>query len=43
MTLDFAIHDRPVVNVAFDVSDPPLRGIPVWDYYYQLEHYRPVI
>src|SRR5205085_10471385 len=23
MTLDFAIHDRPVVNVAFDVSDPP--------------------
>ena len=42
MTLDFAIHDRPVVNVAFDVNDPPLRGIPVWDYYYQFEHYRPV-
>ncbi len=28
MTLDFAIHDRPVVNVAFDVHDPALRGRP---------------
>jgi hypothetical protein len=43
MTLDFAIHDKPVVNVAFDVADPPLFGMPLWDYYYQFEHYRPVV
>jgi hypothetical protein len=43
MTLDFAIHDRPVVNVAFDVADPPAYGRPLWDYYYRYEHYRPVI
>jgi len=43
MTLDFAIHDKPVVNIAFDVNDPPLFGIPLWNYYYQFEHYRPVV
>lgn len=43
MTLDFALHDKPVVNVAFDVSDPPVHGVPLWDYYYQFEHYRPVV
>jgi hypothetical protein len=44
MTLDFAIHDRPVVNVAFDVSDPPPCGRPpLWEYYYRFEHYRPVV
>jgi hypothetical protein len=44
MTLDFAIHDRPVVNVAFDVSDPPPDGRPpLWEYYYRFEHYRPVV
>lgn len=44
MTLDFAIHDRPVVNVAFDVSDPPPRGRPpLWEYYYCFDHYRPVV
>jgi hypothetical protein len=43
MTLDFAIHDKPVVNVAFDVADPPPLGIPLWDLYYRFEHYRPVI
>ena len=43
MTLDFGLHDKPVVNVAFDVADPPLFGLPVWDYYYQFEHYRPVV
>jgi hypothetical protein len=44
MTLDFAIHDRPVVNVAFDVHNPPLYGRPpLWEYYYRFEHYRPVI
>lgn len=43
MTLDFGIHDKPVVNVAFDVADPPVFGLPVWDYYYNFEHYRPVV
>jgi hypothetical protein len=43
MTLDFGIHDKPVVNIAFDVADPPIFGKPVWDYYYQFEHYRPVV
>jgi hypothetical protein len=43
MTLDFAVHDRPVVNVAFDVADPPPFGRPLWDYYYRFEHYQPVI
>lgn len=43
MTLDFAIHDKPVVNIAFDVHNPPLFRIPLWDYYYRFEHYRPVV
>jgi hypothetical protein len=44
MTLDFAIHDRPVVNVAFDASDPPADGrLPLWEYFYRFEHYRPVV
>lgn len=43
MTLDFGLRDKPVVNVAFDVADPPIFGMPVWDYYYFFEHYRPVV
>lgn len=43
MTLDFALRDRPVVNVAFDVNDPPPFGLPLWQYYYRFEHYRPVV
>lgn len=43
VTLDFAIHDKPVVNIAFDVADPPPLGKPLWDHYYQFEHYRPVL
>jgi hypothetical protein len=43
MTLDFAIHDRPVVNVAFDVAQPGPFKFPLWDYYYQFEHYKPVV
>ncbi|MCC7009057.1 MAG: hypothetical protein IT184_09595 [Acidobacteria bacterium] len=43
MTLDFAIHHRPVVNIAFDVASPPPFPYRLWDYYYQFEHYRPVI
>ena len=29
MTLDFAIHDKPVVNVAFDPLPPPPLGVPL--------------
>jgi hypothetical protein len=43
MTLDFAIHDKPVVNVAFDPVLPPPLGVPLWDLYYKFEHYRPVV
>ena len=43
MTLDFAIHDKPVVNVAFDPASPPPLGIPLADFYYRFEHYRPVV
>jgi hypothetical protein len=43
MTLDFAIHDRPVVNLAFDVAEKPPFGMPVWDYCYGFDHYQPVI
>ncbi len=43
MTLDFAIHNRPIVNIAFDVASPPPFGKPLWDYYYRFEHYRPVV
>jgi hypothetical protein len=43
MTLDFAIRDKPVVNVAFDVRDPPTLGMSLWDYLCLFEHYRPVI
>jgi hypothetical protein len=43
MTLDFAIHDRPVVNIAFDIADPPILGKPLWDFYYRFEHYQPVV
>ncbi|GIU73207.1 MAG: hypothetical protein KatS3mg004_0294 [Bryobacteraceae bacterium] len=41
MTLDFALRDRPVVNVAFDVAER--GGWRVWDEYYQFDHYRPVV
>lgn len=43
MTLDFAIHDRPIVNVAFDASCPPPLGVPIWDSYYHFDHYSPVL
>lgn len=43
MTLDFAIHDKPVVNIAWDVASPPPFGTSLWDHHYQFEHYRPVI
>ncbi|MFL5733351.1 MAG: hypothetical protein ACJ78Q_09125 [Chloroflexia bacterium] len=43
MTLDFSIHDKPVVNVAFDVAQPPSHGVPLWDFVRLFDHYRPVI
>jgi hypothetical protein len=43
MTLDFGIRDKPVVNVAFDVTDPPHFKVPMWEYYQHFDHYRPVI
>jgi hypothetical protein len=43
MTLDFAIHDKPVVNIAFDAGEKPAHGTPLWDFFYQFEHYRPVV
>lgn len=43
MTLDFAVHDKPVVNAAFDLSTPPPFGIPSYEFLMQFEHYRPVL
>ncbi|MBS1790726.1 MAG: hypothetical protein JST85_23615 [Acidobacteria bacterium] len=43
MTLDFAIHDRPVVNIAFDVAQPPIFGKSLWEFYYRFDHYRPIV
>ncbi|MGH9942303.1 MAG: hypothetical protein ACRD9R_08095 [Pyrinomonadaceae bacterium] len=43
ITLDFAIRDKPVVNIAFDIADPPHFGTPLWDFFYCWEHYRPVV
>jgi hypothetical protein len=43
MTLDFAIQGKPVINIAFDVTSPPPLRVPLWDLFYQWEHYRPVV
>lgn len=43
MTLDFAIHDRPIVNIAFDIAERPPLGIPIDELYYEFDHYLPVI
>jgi hypothetical protein len=43
MTLDFAVMDKPSVNIAFDVTQPPPHGMPVWDFLFQFDHYQPVI
>ncbi len=42
MSLDFGIHDKPVVNIAFDVGDPGPYRLPLHEYY-QWEHYQPVV
>lgn len=39
MTLDFAIHDTPVVNLGFDMSDRHELA----RHYYSFEHYMPVL
>lgn len=43
MTLDFAIFDRPVVNVAIDVVNPPRWGRTVREFNYRFDHYVPVV
>lgn len=43
MTLDFAIHDKPVINVVFEVTTPPLFGSSMWDFVRGFEHYDPVV
>ncbi len=42
MSLDFAVCDTPVINIAFDTSSPPRLGLPLWEHFYQWDHYRPV-
>ena len=42
MTLDFALHDKPVINPVIDVSRPFVHGKPLLDFCMQFEHYRPV-
>ncbi len=43
MTLDFGLHDRPVVNIAYDQTSPPPLRVPLWDLFYSWEHYQPVV
>lgn len=43
MTLDFALNDRPVVNIGFDITDPPPHGIPIGEMSRRFDHYRPVL
>jgi hypothetical protein len=43
MSLDFAIHDKPVVNIAFNSRNPPPQGMPLWDFMNLFDHYQPVI
>ncbi len=43
MSLDFAIADTPVVNLAWDATDPPVHGRPVDELYYRFDHYRAVV
>jgi len=43
MTLDAAIHDLPVVNLAFDDAGPQSAGSAVLRQMYAYDHYRPVV
>ena len=42
MTLDFALRDKPVVNIGFDAVDPAPGRISASKIYSVFEHYRPV-
>ena len=43
MTLDFALAGKPTINLAFDVAEPPLHGVPVWEKHFRFEHYQTVV
>lgn len=43
MTLDFAIRNKPIINVMFEVSDPPLYGTSMWEFVRGFGHYDPVV
>jgi hypothetical protein len=43
MTLDFAIHDKPVVNVAFDLDDAGRGEFLAGQLHTACDHYRPVM
>ncbi|MEJ5276331.1 MAG: hypothetical protein WHU94_10510 [Thermogemmata sp.] len=43
MTLDFAIHDKPVVNLAYDIGGEEPFGMPIFEFHYRFEHWQPVM
>jgi hypothetical protein len=43
MTLDFALHDKPVVNLAYDVGGKQPFGMSLYDFHHGFEHYQPVM
>lgn len=43
VTLDFAIHDKPVVNLAYDMDGKLPFGMPIYEFHYLMDHYRPVV
>lgn len=43
MTMDFAVFDKPVVNVAYWSDDPRNLETTPWLKFYAFEHYRPVV
>jgi hypothetical protein len=43
VTLDFAIHGKPVINVAFDVGSPSTSGLSPGEVLELCEHYHPVV
>ena len=42
MSLDFALCDKPVINVVIDVTRPYVHGMPLREFCMAFEHYRPV-
>jgi len=43
VTLDFAIHDKPVVNLAYDMNGKLPFRMPIFDFHYLMDHYLPVL